>query len=100
MKYLSRPLWMPRNHQNTAKTIVMSKSASMIASRPTIACIRQVESTMPAYAPARFPIARAEAYAVNPPMTIVASAAGRRSANELKPNIFTQIAAIQKKSGG
>ena len=50
-----------RYHHSTAAAIAKSSSASMIASRPTIACIKLVESTIAAIIPARPPAMRAVA---------------------------------------
>ena len=50
-----------RYHHSTAAAIAKSSSASMIASRPTIACIRLVDSTIAAIIPARSPAMRAVA---------------------------------------
>ena len=50
-----------RYHHSTAAAIARSSSASMIASRPTIACIKLVDSTIAATVPARSPAMRAVA---------------------------------------
>ena len=50
-----------RYHHRIAAAIAKSSSASMIASRPTIACIRLVDSTIAAIIPARSPAIRAVA---------------------------------------
>ena len=50
-----------RYHHSTAAAIARSSSASMIASRPTMACIKLVDSTIAAIIPARSPAMRAVA---------------------------------------